>query len=74
MVVAHGSSLRAIACIVTPGITEEQIMNFNIPNSTPIIFTLDDQLRAVGKEYVGDEQEIFRKMNKIKYETRREEV
>lgn len=65
LVVAHGSSLRALIYKLIPTLKEDEIKSFNIPNAVPIILTLDSNLKVTNIEYWGDESEIAVKMNKI---------
>lgn len=54
MVVAHGSSIRALIYTIKPNMTDEEIKNFNIPNAIPIIIGLDENLHATSLEYLAD--------------------
>lgn len=74
LVVAHGSSLRALIYSLMPGLKEEEIKRFNIPNAVPMIVSLDEGLGVTGIDYLGDESEIAVKMDKIKLETQKAQV
>jgi hypothetical protein len=45
----------------------------NYPNATPIILTLDESLKIVKQEYLGNEGEILLKMKKIKEEAQKKD-
>lgn len=53
LVVAHGNSLRA-AVKHLDGISEEDIVQMNIPTGVPLVYDLDDQLHPISSAYVGD--------------------
>lgn len=51
LVVAHGNSLRALAKHIE-GISDEDILNLEIPTGEPIVYTLNDDLSFVSKKYL----------------------
>jgi len=53
MIVAHGNSLRALVKHLD-GTSEEEIAGLNIPTGIPLVYRLDDKLRAVERFYLGD--------------------
>lgn len=53
LVAAHGNTLRAVVKHLD-GVSEEEIMGVNIPTGIPMVYELDDELRPVSSEYVGD--------------------
>jgi 2,3-bisphosphoglycerate-dependent phosphoglycerate mutase len=53
LVAAHGNSLRALVKHLD-GISEEEIVQMNIPTGVPLVYDLDDQLRPISSAYVGD--------------------
>ena len=53
IVAAHGNSLRALVKMLD-GISDEEITGLNIPTGIPILYDLDDDLNARGREFVGD--------------------
>lgn len=55
LVVAHGSSLRAIVNLINPAAKEDEIKKFEIPHAVPIILTLNSDLKIEKVEYLGDE-------------------
>lgn len=38
--------------------TDEAVLNLNIPTGVPLVYELDDQLRPVKKYYLLDEEEV----------------
>merc|ERR1712012_447828 len=55
LVAAHGNSLRAI-CKFLEDMSEEQILEFNIPTAVPLVYELDDNLKFIKKYYLMDER------------------
>jgi 2,3-bisphosphoglycerate-dependent phosphoglycerate mutase len=53
IVAAHGNSLRALVKHLD-GISDEEIPSLNIPTGIPLVYELDEQLRAVDRGYLGD--------------------
>ena len=51
LVVAHGNSLRALAKHII-GISDAEIMDFEIPTAQPLVLRLDDKLNFVEKFYL----------------------
>jgi 2,3-bisphosphoglycerate-dependent phosphoglycerate mutase len=52
-IVAHGNSLRALVKHLDH-VSEADIVELNIPTAIPLVYELDDQLRAVRHYYLGD--------------------
>lgn len=63
LITAHGNSLRALVMYLE-GLTEEEIIALNIPTGVPLCYTLDN-LKIVGKEYLGDQDAIKAKMASV---------
>ena len=57
VVAAHGNSIRALIKYLD-GISDTDIVSLNIPNGTPLVYELDEQLRPLGRRYLGDAQAI----------------
>ena len=53
IIAAHGNSLRALVKMLD-GLDEAQILKLNIPTGIPLVYELDDELRAVSSRYLGD--------------------
>jgi 2,3-bisphosphoglycerate-dependent phosphoglycerate mutase len=53
LIVAHGNSLRALVKYLD-GISDEEIVELNIPTGIPLVYELDDQLRPTNRFYLGD--------------------
>ena len=53
LVAAHGNSLRALVKYLD-GISDTDIVGLDIPTGIPLVYELDDELRPVGRAYLGD--------------------
>jgi 2,3-bisphosphoglycerate-dependent phosphoglycerate mutase len=60
LVVAHGNSLRAMVKYLDH-ISEEEITGLNIPTGVPLVYELDEDLKAIKSYYLGDAEEIAKK-------------
>ena len=52
-IVAHGNSLRALVKHLDD-VSEAEIVELNIPTAIPLVYELDDDLRAIRHYYLGD--------------------
>jgi len=57
LVAAHGNSLRALVKYLE-GISDQEIIDLNIPTGVPLVEELDDNLKSVGHYYLGDPERI----------------
>ncbi len=64
LVAAHGNSLRALIMHLEH-MSEEDVVNLNLPTGVPVIYELDDNFEVLNKEYVGDQEAIKAKMNAV---------
>jgi 2,3-bisphosphoglycerate-dependent phosphoglycerate mutase len=53
VVAAHGNSIRALIKYLD-NISDDDIVNLNIPNGIPLVYELDANLKPVKKYYLGD--------------------
>ena len=53
LIVAHGNSLRALVKMLDM-MSEQDIVEFNIPTGIPIVYELDEQIQSVGRRFLGD--------------------
>lgn len=67
---AHGNSLRAIVKILD-SISDEDIMDLNIPTGIPLVYELDEQLKPVKHYYLGDQDEIEKAISSVKSQTKK---
>ena len=57
LIAAHGNSLRALVKMLD-GISDADITEFNIPTGVPILYELDDDLKPLSREFLGDADAI----------------
>ena len=65
LVVAHGNSLRALVKYID-NMSEEDILDFNIPTGIPLIYKLDNQLSPRSRDYLADSEKLSLAINEIK--------
>lgn len=65
LIVAHGNSLRALFKYLND-ISDEDIINVNIPTGVPLVVELDENLKAISHHYLGNPEEIQAKMDAVK--------
>jgi 2,3-bisphosphoglycerate-dependent phosphoglycerate mutase len=53
LVAAHGNSLRALVKMLD-GLSDEAIVELNIPTGVPLVYELDAKLERVSSRYLGD--------------------
>ena len=53
LIAAHGNSLRALVKYLDD-VSDEEIVGLNIPTGVPLVYELDEQLKALRHYYLGD--------------------
>jgi 2,3-bisphosphoglycerate-dependent phosphoglycerate mutase len=61
IVAAHGNSLRAIIKFLK-NISDSEIVSLNLPTAVPYVFEFDDDINLVKDYFLGDPEEIKKKM------------
>ena len=64
LVAAHGNSLRALIKHFD-GLSDEAIVQENVPTGVPLVYDLDDAMRPRGRAYLGDADAIAKAMNAV---------
>jgi 2,3-bisphosphoglycerate-dependent phosphoglycerate mutase len=59
LIAAHGNSLRALVKYLD-NISDEEIVELNIPTGIPLVYELDDDLRPIRHYYLGDPEAAAR--------------
>ena len=57
LISAHGNSLRALVKYLD-NISDADIVNLNIPTGMPLVYELDQNLKAIKHYYLGDAQKV----------------
>ena len=64
LVVAHGNSLRGIVKELK-GMSNEEIIKFNLPTAVPYVFEFDENMQLVNDHMLGDPEVIAAKMQSV---------
>jgi 2,3-bisphosphoglycerate-dependent phosphoglycerate mutase len=64
IIAAHGNSLRALVKYLDM-MSDEKIVNLNIPTGAPLVYELDADLKPVRNYYLGDQSAIEAKMKAV---------
>ena len=64
IIAAHGNSLRALVKYLD-NISDEDITELNIPTGMPLVYELDDNFKAVNKQYLGDPEAVKKAMEAV---------
>lgn len=64
LIAAHGNSLRAFIKYFD-AMSDEAIVNENVPTGIPLVYELDDKLRALRRYYLGDAEAVSRAMHAV---------
>jgi len=57
LIAAHGNSLRALIRHLD-NVSDDEIVNLNIPTGQPLVYELDDDLKPIRHYYLGNPEEI----------------
>ena len=61
LITAHGNSLRALVKYLD-NVSDEEIVDLNIPTGAPLLYELDDDLKPISHRYLGDPEAIAKAM------------
>ena len=64
VIAAHGNSLRALVKYLD-NVSEKDIVGLNIPTAIPLVYELDDDLRAIRHYYLGDPAEVAKAVSAV---------
>jgi len=57
LIAAHGNSLRALVKMLDD-VSDDEITGFNIPTGVPLAYDLDETLKPISSEFLGDPETI----------------
>lgn len=60
LLAAHGNSIRALVKHLDE-VSEKDILELNIPTGVPLVYTLDADLKPLGRRYLGDADAVAAK-------------
>jgi len=69
LITAHGNSLRALVKHLD-SISDADIVELNIPTGIPLVYELDDKMRALSHRYLGDADAAARAAAAVAAQTR----
>lgn len=69
IIAAHGNSLRAIVKTLDK-MSDQEIMELNIPTGIPLVYELDDKLQPLRHYYLGDPEEIRKAISSVAHQTK----
>jgi 2,3-bisphosphoglycerate-dependent phosphoglycerate mutase len=64
LISAHGNSLRALVKYLD-NLSEEEVLDLNIPTGVPLVYELDDDLNPIRRYYLGDPAQIEQAMQAV---------
>ena len=64
LIAAHGNSIRALVKHFD-NLSEDEIMEVNIPTGVPLVYEFDDNFKTIRKYYLGDSAAIKAKMESV---------
>ena len=64
LIVAHGNSLRALIKHLD-NVSDEDILDLNIPTGAPLVYELDAHLSALGHYYLADPDAVRKAMERV---------
>lgn len=64
LIAAHGNSLRALVKYLK-GMSEDEILKFNIPTGVPYVFEFDDGMNLKKDYFLGDPEEVEKLMKQV---------
>jgi 2,3-bisphosphoglycerate-dependent phosphoglycerate mutase len=70
LVVAHGNSLRAMVKMLD-GMSESDIVEFNIPTGIPMVYELGPDLSPVSRRFLGDPDAVAAAQDAVRRQTER---
>ncbi len=64
LIAAHGNSIRSLVKYLDK-LSEEEIIEVNIPTGVPLIYEFDPDLKVTNKYYLGDQDAIKARMEQV---------
>lgn len=71
IIAAHGNSLRALVKYLD-NVSDEDIVSLNIPTGIPLVYELDDNLKALKHYYLGDPEAIKKAIDSVTNQTKKQ--
>jgi 2,3-bisphosphoglycerate-dependent phosphoglycerate mutase len=72
VIAAHGNSLRALVKYLD-NMSEEEIVELNIPTGMPLVYELDKDLKPLDRYYIGDPEKVKAAMDAVAAQGRKKQ-
>jgi len=66
LVSASGNSLRALVEIIDESVSNEAITDFTIPTGFPLVYELDENMKAISSRFLGTDEELKAAIEEVK--------
>lgn len=70
LIAAHGNSLRALVKYLD-NISDQEIVDLNIPTGIPLVYELDDSLKPIRHYYLGDPEAVKKAAEAVANQTKK---
>ena len=64
VIAAHGNSLRALIKYLD-NVSDEDILSMNVPTGMPLVYELDENLKPLSRQYLGDPEKVAKAMEAV---------
>ena len=64
LIAAHGNSLRALIKYLDD-VSDEDILGMNVPTGMPLVYELDENLKPLSRQYLGDPEKVAKAMEAV---------
>jgi 2,3-bisphosphoglycerate-dependent phosphoglycerate mutase len=64
LIAAHGNSLRALVKYLD-GVSDQEIVELNIPTGMPLVYELDENLKPLNRYYLGNPEKVKAAMDAV---------
>ena len=64
LIAAHGNSLRALIKYLD-NVSDEDILSMNVPTGMPLVYELDENLKPLSRQYLGDPEKLQKRWRQL---------
>ena len=64
MIEEHGNYLSALIKYLDE-VTDEDILSMNVPTGMPLVYELDENLKPISRQYLGDPEKVAKAMDAV---------
>lgn len=62
LIASHGNTLRALVKYFD-NLSDEEIIDVNVPTGVPLVYEFDEQFKVLGKRYLGNQEDIAKRLH-----------